>query len=1307
MEGQIPHSLKVEWMNTALKYLENDSQFIFEYPAMPVNFLEYIQNSIWLCKNIDLDLKSSFKDALRIFSVKYEFKITVAKGHLVVEKMPKKHLENQDELQQQNGQQADEDSFSTDCEDDETDQTLPGSPTLHQTHSQKGRNKIRPRIRRSKTEKFFIDTQKIIESISPVLLKKSMKNILDFLLDKEEASIIFSNLAPVEARFLENFLGIYKKRQSLEETLPPACNVILNKMCEFFKEFDKQCKLEVYAAKFNANTTKREVKFMKVPRYTRNNAKQPQTNHDVVHVIEHIQKTNRNTPNPNFGETIKNNSLIVTISNGNTDCFDHRKNREVISSNAEVKDQRFIANKTDTTGSTEIKLPMKSVVKDNRTIVNNIDKVKLAANDEAKDMNHADSKDSIENKKKATDNKEVIVSKKAETEDNRSIENEEVVADKLRVSDGELIKEKIDEISKKTVLPVNKSSGQVEKPIINNNKTTEGSPVIADGSRKEKLLRAMSTPMQSDKGSRMMRLMGWEGGALGLRGEGITEPIIPALNIVAGKGLGHVTEIPKPKPAKPVKPAKTDNRVEFLKTVLELIRRKTPSSVSYSVALTKRENKCFNNIIHNLNTRTPVVLTAAEHVIVAKIENIMETEENLSLDMVLSRNSKELTINKSTDRILETKADKKKKLKLLNETKESKDQMSLDSLKIYFCTSVLDFMKSDHNSKEICFFGNLSKKFFNFTKSVCICINQRTAVPFANVAKLCMEILEHTKDCYLDAQFDLNNKRSVLLRKLYFEKPCINKEVLKCAINKYTNSKIPDEDTINNKITEHAEEERVLQNVEVDNSACIAISSRNNNLDGQQNSKGITSQQTSPSYEIKKNTSETADKVFMFKGNSKPNNNFVNNSKEVNEGSIQLIEDVVRLAQNQNKLKRNNFTFEINNFKTIEKDLMQWTINSLTNLTQNGYFEVVKKKLHNKELHTNDREDSDLHTNDISHDITDNSRKWYRLSETFLKQDDDRNISLNKSDDNTNNKTRSVNDVESEQCFNEIKVKLANIKLSTDKAEDDIKTETDSRKNGERESQKFDNKVEKHSELDKSQETLEIKSLTDQIQVNNNQLNYTKEVLRNSSKDGRGEFKESQKTVESISTLDTLDYDKDMNINDIKYLSVSSNVIKENSKHCHDIVIIETNIIETAEVHKKIQNIIENMNYDKGFLPHFNYHGVVERGIVYSCHNKDTFHWLKGVLREYNIKDYKSFTNVHKMKINITSFNSDPMKFLELLEVYNKGLSCLNWKITSQNYMLFLLVIVVEIDDLSFKYIRDNNFSLSVGYGFAKFSIGL
>ncbi|XP_026742009.1 uncharacterized protein LOC113504100 isoform X3 [Trichoplusia ni] len=108
------------------------------------------------------------------------------------------------------------------------------------------------------------------------------------------------------------------------------------------------------------------------------------------------------------------------------------------------------------------------------------------------------------------------------------------------------------------------------------------------------LIKALSVPVQSEIAIKMMRDMGWDGGALGTRGDGITEPIMPILKLNAAAGLGHG---PNQKP--PVKQIQPSN-----KTDSETIDSETDIIVKKTKELLK--NQSFNIIFkQNIPNRTP------------------------------------------------------------------------------------------------------------------------------------------------------------------------------------------------------------------------------------------------------------------------------------------------------------------------------------------------------------------------------------------------------------------------------------------------------------------------------------------------------------------------------------------------------------------------------------------------------------------------------------------------------------------------------------------------------------------------------
>lgn len=80
----IPQTLKVQWLNSTLKFIKDDTQLLKQYPKMPSTHVEYFHNLIWQRENnIGLGFKSLYSpvwEAMKIYSVKYQFKIIIEKS---------------------------------------------------------------------------------------------------------------------------------------------------------------------------------------------------------------------------------------------------------------------------------------------------------------------------------------------------------------------------------------------------------------------------------------------------------------------------------------------------------------------------------------------------------------------------------------------------------------------------------------------------------------------------------------------------------------------------------------------------------------------------------------------------------------------------------------------------------------------------------------------------------------------------------------------------------------------------------------------------------------------------------------------------------------------------------------------------------------------------------------------------------------------------------------------------------------------------------------------------------------------------
>lgn len=111
----------------------------------------------------------------------------------------------------------------------------------------------------SKGEKYYKEKKKIIENISPSFMRTKLQMILNFISDETEASLIFQNLAPIEAKFVENFLGIYKRRHIFEEFFSPACLDIFKNISHILRSSEDTFKLDVCAAKTDVQSKKRYI----------------------------------------------------------------------------------------------------------------------------------------------------------------------------------------------------------------------------------------------------------------------------------------------------------------------------------------------------------------------------------------------------------------------------------------------------------------------------------------------------------------------------------------------------------------------------------------------------------------------------------------------------------------------------------------------------------------------------------------------------------------------------------------------------------------------------------------------------------------------------------------------------------------------------------------------------------------------------------------------------------------------------------------------------------------------------------------
>ncbi|XP_068621799.1 uncharacterized protein [Battus philenor] len=192
-------------------------------------------------------------------------------------------------------------------------------------------------------------------------------------------------------------------------------------------------------------------------------------------------------------------------------------------------------------------------------------------------------------------------------------------------------------------------------------------------SMKSKLVEGLSVPLECEKAKRMMQLMGWNGGGLGTRGEGITEPIMPALGIVSGAGLGHNNYAPNNFMNVPPYPGSvysgdifdemsfvdpwtkswrikqdTETRLYILSNLLDFVSSYERHKVlTFHVPLVSSEINFLYPVIRSLNEGTFVALeTNYERTMFYKIQNAMMGTTEIQLAATILTGGREIQLSK-------------------------------------------------------------------------------------------------------------------------------------------------------------------------------------------------------------------------------------------------------------------------------------------------------------------------------------------------------------------------------------------------------------------------------------------------------------------------------------------------------------------------------------------------------------------------------------------------------------------------------------------------------------------------------------
>ncbi|CAH2084020.1 unnamed protein product [Euphydryas editha] len=570
MNDIITESFKVQWLKMTLKFVNNHNRMIIKYPKMPLSHIEYLKNIFYKheCMNdVNMSFYTPLWKAMKTFSWKIIINVSenANTGQLIIEKISNSTVQENDKV--------DIKVNSVNHVADNSSRPISKKLTSKQSNESQ-KKETNDRI-------YFLNKRGIIDSLSHSFLQKSLQKILDFISTEAEASVIFTDLAPKEARFLENFLGIYKRRDLFKTLMSPVCNDILNKMYTKFK--DKTLKLEIGGAKINKKTKKREVTFIKVPRYVRPTMPRTLNTSDI----------NKNEQTNEIRVSLENIKLDVTMNTENAQTRLLRSIERVLNSPKLYSDR-----------------PDNDIVLEE----NNTKNIKVQSIENIEETTNFNDPSTVEEKSALL----CYSGRENETKDSEKetspLSSTCVVFDKVN---GYKLKE---------------NTKDLQHNDIEENFIEYWSPRIV------KLAEDLSLPVKSEKGLRIMQRMGWSGGALGPHGNGISEPIFPALDQKRRAGLGH----------KPEKSVLDQSEIDLCNFVLQNLLNMFKDNVSEVAiqrdsAISVKESKCLSVTLKSLNDRFHEDVTFLEGIdrnLANEALEQMFLEPNTSIKIAFSRDNK-------------------------------------------------------------------------------------------------------------------------------------------------------------------------------------------------------------------------------------------------------------------------------------------------------------------------------------------------------------------------------------------------------------------------------------------------------------------------------------------------------------------------------------------------------------------------------------------------------------------------------------------------------------------------------------------
>ncbi|XP_068621796.1 uncharacterized protein [Battus philenor] len=471
--------------------------------------------------------------------------------------------------------------------------------------------------RLKKRNKMIVEKVAVVDAAPVPFIMDALEKILSFLDDSMSASVIFKNLPPKQWKFLMNIKVIVKMRRLLVNELPAKVNKLLD--C-IGTHKDYGFNLVLLNCKFIKSKRERSVSLMKTPKFS------PITKPDEIDESSMDETSTKST----------NTSCERSIS-PSAERTDSGLEENVTTENQSPSITTKSCHSSDEPNS-PVEKTAPSCVQENATAV-----VKEQA---CNIVNSYHS--SIERIEPRTKLKTTIQFQPGGQPESPNERNE------------------IESIEPSTSMTMNTPPNQQH--------CFRGRSLDRrTDSMKSKLVEGLSVPLECEKAKRMMQLMGWNGGGLGTRGEGITEPIMPALGIVSGAGLGHNNYAPNNFMNVPPYPGSvysgdifdemsfvdpwtkswrikqdTETRLYILSNLLDFVSSYERHKVlTFHVPLVSSEINFLYPVIRSLNEGTFVALeTNYERTMFYKIQNAMMGTTEIQLAATILTGGREIQLSK-------------------------------------------------------------------------------------------------------------------------------------------------------------------------------------------------------------------------------------------------------------------------------------------------------------------------------------------------------------------------------------------------------------------------------------------------------------------------------------------------------------------------------------------------------------------------------------------------------------------------------------------------------------------------------------